>query len=163
MPGLKKRLCKNIFLFALSFSIVSCAAFDSSKNPAGSNKLNYSDQTKILQIESELQNAKKSHANLNLQIKEQNSIIKNLQEKIFKLENHILFSKTIKFSNPAEHYEKARTLLIEKNLTGANKLFTEFIKNYPKDNLADNAFYWLGECHYSLRNYKKAIPLKNTI
>lgn len=35
--------------------------------------------------------------------------------------------------------------------------FRTYLKNYPKTALAANAQYWLGECHYSQKNYPQAI------
>lgn len=35
--------------------------------------------------------------------------------------------------------------------------FSEVLTAAPKDNLADNAQYWIGECYYGLGNYTQAI------
>jgi len=35
--------------------------------------------------------------------------------------------------------------------------FTKLIKTNPEHKLADNSQYWLGECYYTLKNYKRAI------
>ena len=35
--------------------------------------------------------------------------------------------------------------------------FKEFLKLYPKSSLADNANFWVGECHRALKNYEEAI------
>lgn len=35
--------------------------------------------------------------------------------------------------------------------------FGDLIKNYPKDQLADNAQYWVGECYYAKKDYEKAV------
>lgn len=35
--------------------------------------------------------------------------------------------------------------------------FKEFMGKYPRSNLADNAQFWLGECHMSLKQYEQAI------
>ncbi len=35
--------------------------------------------------------------------------------------------------------------------------FKEFLKLYPKSSLADNANFWVGECHRALENYEEAI------
>ncbi|MCP4718853.1 MAG: tetratricopeptide repeat protein, partial [Desulfobacteraceae bacterium] len=32
-------------------------------------------------------------------------------------------------------------------------------EQHPKHNLADNAMYWLGECHYSSGQYAKAVAV----
>lgn len=38
----------------------------------------------------------------------------------------------------------------------AEKAFSEFIKNNPKDNLVSQALYWKGDCCVQLRNFKDA-------
>jgi len=35
--------------------------------------------------------------------------------------------------------------------------FSSLIKTNPRHELADNSQYWLGECYYTLKNYKRAI------
>ena len=35
--------------------------------------------------------------------------------------------------------------------------FQDFLKKYPKSNLADNAQFWVGECYMALRQYEQAI------
>ena len=65
----------------------------------------------------------------------------------------------IQYTEPAVLYKKARLLLVEEDYVNSAALFTEFIKNHPQDSLADNAVYWLAECHYSLGEYQKAISI----
>ena len=36
-------------------------------------------------------------------------------------------------------------------------LFIELVQNDPSNELADNSQYWLAECYYTMKNYKKAI------
>ena len=35
--------------------------------------------------------------------------------------------------------------------------FQDFLKRYPKSNLADNAYFWIGECLRALEKYEEAI------
>ena len=56
-------------------------------------------------------------------------------------------------------YKKARSLVLEENFNQAAILFTRFIKKYPHNELADNSVYWLGECHYSMGDYKGAVKI----
>jgi tol-pal system protein YbgF len=39
----------------------------------------------------------------------------------------------------------------------AVSIFRNFLQNYPSDNLADNAQYWIAECYYSQKMFEKAI------
>lgn len=35
--------------------------------------------------------------------------------------------------------------------------FEEYLKNFPRTDLADNATYWIGECYYRQRRYRQAV------
>lgn len=48
-----------------------------------------------------------------------------------------------------ELYDRAYRDVTRGNLAMAQQGFEEFLRSYPKDDLADNAQYWLGECHYA--------------
>ncbi|MCP3876569.1 MAG: tol-pal system protein YbgF, partial [Desulfobacteraceae bacterium] len=93
-------------------------------------------------------------------IENKNTTIKKLKNNILKLEK-IKTAKpvqyNIEYTHPSDLYTRARNLLLEDNFNDAITLFTEFIKNHPLNSLADNAVYWLGECHYSKGDYEKAI------
>ena len=54
-------------------------------------------------------------------------------------------------------YEVAWRLLEKKDYKAAIGRFKDFLKKYPKSNLADNAQYWIGESHYALREFDQAI------
>jgi len=54
-------------------------------------------------------------------------------------------------------YEIAWSALDKKDYRLAIQRFRDFIKRYPKSNLADNAQYWIGESHYALREFDRAI------
>jgi tol-pal system protein YbgF len=55
-----------------------------------------------------------------------------------------------------EHYAYSYKLLLDQNIAGASQSFSEFIKKYPKDDLTNNAYYWLGETYYVKDNYREA-------
>lgn len=54
-------------------------------------------------------------------------------------------------------YEFAFQALERRDYRVAIARFREFLKKYPKSNLADNAQYWIGESHYGLREFDQAI------
>ena len=54
-------------------------------------------------------------------------------------------------------YEEAMDVLKQKQYERARTLFDAFIKNYPKDALLPNAWYWKGETFYSLADYAQAV------
>ena len=57
---------------------------------------------------------------------------------------------------PTELYEKALTDLKADKLSDAETKFSQFLNSYPKDSLAGNAQYWLGEVYYKQQNFAKA-------
>jgi tol-pal system protein YbgF len=54
-------------------------------------------------------------------------------------------------------YALARKKLDGGDTGGARQLFTEFLTKFPKDELAGNAQYWLGESYYAERRWNDAI------
>ncbi len=61
---------------------------------------------------------------------------------------------------PSEYeatYQKAREAFEARNYQTALALFQSLIASNPNHPLADNAQYWIGECHYALRKYDAAI------
>jgi len=56
-----------------------------------------------------------------------------------------------------KEYEAAWRSLDKKDYKGALGRFKDFLKKYPKSKLAGNAQYWIGECHYALREFDQAI------
>ena len=87
--------------------------------------------------------------------------VSSLEKKVSGLEKQLSTQKPviyqIAYTEPSQLYQKARNLLLEGDLTNAAQLFETFIAKHPKHSLSDNAMYWLGECHYSSGQYKKAI------
>jgi tol-pal system protein YbgF len=54
-------------------------------------------------------------------------------------------------------YVRALTAFYHKNYDNALPLFVSISQNYPSVDIADNAVYWSGECHYAQDNYYDAI------
>jgi len=54
-------------------------------------------------------------------------------------------------------YAAARKKLDAGDTGGARQFFTEFLTKYPKDELAGNAQYWLGETYYAEKRWNEAI------
>ncbi len=55
-----------------------------------------------------------------------------------------------------EQYDRAFSLLRNSEYEEAETAFKAFLKKNPKDKLADNAKYWLGETHYVRKQYDAA-------
>ena len=58
--------------------------------------------------------------------------------------------------NPSDIYKYAYNMLIQENFVEAEKHFNIFIGENPKDPLASNAYYWLGETFYVQKQFQKA-------
>ena len=58
--------------------------------------------------------------------------------------------------NPKQLYETAYGYLMQRDYGAAQTAFEEFLNRYPKDSLAGNAQYWLGEAHFVRGEYKAA-------
>ncbi|HKK91507.1 MAG TPA: tol-pal system protein YbgF [Desulfobacteraceae bacterium] len=66
-------------------------------------------------------------------------------------------------AQPEALYQKARSLLLEEAFHPAAELFETFAAKHPDHELADNALYWLGECHYSMNDYRGAVAIFKTL
>ncbi len=65
-------------------------------------------------------------------------------------------SKTPINVDPKQLYDAAYLDLTKGKYDLAVTGFTNYLKYFPETELADNAQYWLGECHYAKKNYTKA-------
>lgn len=61
-----------------------------------------------------------------------------------------------KGTDPKKLYETALNDLKANKLADAETKFSQFLGSFPKDNLAGNAQYWLGEVYYKQQNFAKA-------
>jgi tol-pal system protein YbgF len=59
--------------------------------------------------------------------------------------------------SPESIYYTAYSDYIKKNYDLAIQGFKEFIRLYPKNGLADNSLYWIGECYYSQGKFQEAV------
>ncbi len=58
---------------------------------------------------------------------------------------------------PLKAYEEAYSLYKEKKYKEARERFNNFLKDFPKNDLAGNAQYWIGETYYAERDFEGAI------
>jgi len=54
-------------------------------------------------------------------------------------------------------YENAYNAFKEKNYADSRKKFETFLKEYPQDDLSDNAQFWIAETYYWEKDYENAI------
>jgi tol-pal system protein YbgF len=57
-----------------------------------------------------------------------------------------------------QNYQAAFDLIQGRHYEEAGKAFTQFLVDFPKSPLADNAQYWLAETRYVQRQFKEALP-----
>ena len=56
-----------------------------------------------------------------------------------------------------QQYREAYNLLREGSIDQAVSLFEDFLKRYPKSNLAADAIYWIGEARFASGRYDEAV------
>jgi len=59
-------------------------------------------------------------------------------------------------AGPSAYYERAFSLLRDKNFPAAQDGFEDFLNRFPEHNLASNAKYWLGETYYVRNDFERA-------
>jgi tol-pal system protein YbgF len=59
--------------------------------------------------------------------------------------------------SPETVYYAAYSDYIKKNYQLAIQGFRQFIQLFPRNGLADNSLYWIGECYYSQKMYQEAV------
>ncbi len=62
-----------------------------------------------------------------------------------------------KVSSPEALYKEGQDLLNAEKQAEALSAFKSLVKHYPKNSLADNALYWMGEIHFSNKDYPAAL------
>lgn len=68
-----------------------------------------------------------------------------------------------KKSKEAEIYDLNISLFKDGKYEQASEGFKSFLGEYPKSELADNAQFWIGECHMALKQYEQAILAYNEV
>lgn len=64
---------------------------------------------------------------------------------------------TLPPENPLSLYDRALNTYNAGDYVKAKNFFERFVQQYPGHDLADNAYYWIGECLYSQGKYLGAI------
>lgn len=163
MHVLKNFLYKAAVLIAVSSFLISCSSLNPFKSTAGKTEDSGPENERLAELETQVLDLKQEQADLKFMMEKKEDKIAELEKKISILEKRAPGKKPvqykIEYTSPSDLYKKARNLLLEEDYANAAALFETFIKNHPKDSLADNAMYWLGECYYTQGEYKKAIAV----
>lgn len=65
--------------------------------------------------------------------------------------------KPVENEDPKKVYEAAYALFKNKQYKSARESFSAFLKQFPKDALAGNAQFWIGEAYYAEKDFEGAI------
>ena len=60
-------------------------------------------------------------------------------------------------TNPKEVYNQALDFYYQGKLEEAQDLFEKFLKDFDKNELTDNAIFWIGQIYYSKGDYENAV------
>ncbi len=168
MVPIKNSIFKSCFLCLCCLTLFSCSAFDFLKKGPDPVAPEASTQSNVEEKKDTSDALKKELKTTNQSILALEDEILLLGKKITGLEDQLSTQKPVvyqvAYTGPAQLYQKARSLLLEGDSTHAAQVFKTFVAQYPDHSLADNAMYWLGECHYSSGQYAKAVTVfKNLV
>jgi tol-pal system protein YbgF len=107
-------------------------------------------QQTVLELKSKIED-------LSFSVNQTQGRISSLQKKPAKLPKEEPTEKLV--STKKNKYDKARALFKAEKYSEARKLFEDFSKTYPKDQLTDNAIYWIGNCYFKEKKHEKAISV----
>ena len=62
-----------------------------------------------------------------------------------------------------QSYQAALALFKQGNYAGASAGFQQFIKTYPKSNMAASAQYWIGNAYFSTKDFKNALAAQQKL
>ncbi len=115
----------------------------------------------------EVKNLKAQIEKKDLLIADLKAQIRNQSEQIYKLETQkqpaagpIFSAGTVSDVAPGEYqqrYQQSMDLFHSAQYKAARENFQSLLASDANNNLSDNAQYWIGECNYAMRQYKKAI------
>jgi tol-pal system protein YbgF len=97
-------------------------------------------------------------SDLKQQVKNQNIQISQLESQ--KTTSPMAYSGAVGDVPPGEYqmrYQEGLDLFHSRNYQQAIDVFESLIASDANNSLSDNAQYWVGECHYAIGQYKKAI------
>lgn len=134
------------------------ATIDSTKNEMQALNGKLDDTTLAVKKPSEdlaryREDADKRIIALEEQILKQQTTIDSLSKKMVEM----LKAKKEEVTSPDSLYLKGLDSLKAGDVAAAREQFTRFLEQNPKHDLAANAHYWIGETHFSEKNYESAI------
>ncbi len=156
MPGVNRSSFAFLLVLAAVLALPSCSSLNLFKgDPAGTH------QGEDQNLPGEPVRTDNTEKAADIEALEKKIVL--LEDKVKRLESRLAGQKkvvyTIEYSDPAQLYQQARTLLLANQPKEAADLFSTFVEKHPDHSLADNALYWLGECYYTRGNYSKTVEV----
>ncbi len=111
-------------------------------------------ERKISRLEEQLKQKDRSIASLNAQVTVQEA---ELKKRPLNRGGTIAIASDISMDEYQDRYDDARSEFEARNYQPAIQLFESLIAASSSHSLSDNAQFWIGECHYALRQYDVAI------
>jgi tol-pal system protein YbgF len=121
-----------------------------------------------------IKNLEKEVSSLKSELNQKNLLISDLQAQVQLQKDRLSNTESNSYSpsaaggynvsvgdvSPEEYerkYQEAYELFNAREYNTAVQIFESLLASSVSHNLSDNAQYWIGECHYALRQYDKAI------
>lgn len=117
-------------------------------------------EKEISTLKSELNQKNLLISDLKAQMQLQKDRISNVESSSFSSGAAGGYNVSVGDVSPEEYerkYQEAYDLFNAREYTAAAQVFESLLASSVNHNLSDNAQYWIGECHYAVRQYDKAI------
>lgn len=122
---------------------------------------------KVKQLEKENSKLKSELNKKNLEISDLKAQVKLQKDRLLSVETSSYSSAAaggynvsvgdVSSAEYEQKYNEAYDLFNAREYTAALQVFESLLASSASNSLSDNAQYWIGECHYALRQYDKAI------
>jgi TolA-binding protein len=125
------------------------------------------DAKKVKKLEKEVSGLKSELNQKNLLISDLKAQVQLQKDRISNVENSSYspsaaggYSVSVGDVSPEEYeqkYQEGYDLFNAREYAASVQIFESLLASSVNHNLSDNAQYWIGECHYAMRQYDKAI------
>ena len=125
------------------------------------------DQKKLTDQQTEITSLKSQIEKKDLLINDLKAQVRNQSDQIYQLEtqkkaapaqsSYATQTGDVAPGEYQERYQEALDLFHSHNYQQASTAFETLLASNASNSLADNAQYWIGECSYAMRQYKKAV------
>lgn len=117
-------------------------------------------ENEVAKLKSELNQKNLVISDLNAQVQLQKDRISSMDGGSFSTPAAGNYNVSVGDVSPEEYerkYQEAYDLFNSREYATAVQVFESLLASSVNHNLSDNAQYWIGECHYAMRQYDKAI------